>query len=77
MTNREIESLLDRAVCGYKFCGNWKCPLRDGLGCGQYTMSFEAKKKRVEEKMRNDKDFYNYIVKKGLSKYLRRGIKVV
>lgn len=77
MTKSEIEALLNRAVCGYKFCGNWTCPFRNGLRCGQHTMSFEAKKKNVIEKMRNDKDFYNHIVKKGLSKYLRSGIKVV
>lgn len=77
MTEREIESLLNHAVCGYKFCGDWKCPFRNGLGCMQYTASLEIKKKKVEEKMRNDKDFCNYIVKKGISKYLRRGIKVV
>lgn len=77
MTKSEIETLLNHAVCGYKFCGDWKCPFRNGLGCGQYNMSFEAKKKNVIEKMSSDKDFYNHIVKKGLSKYLRRGIKVV
>lgn len=77
MTKGEIEILLNRAVCGYKFCGDWKCPFRDGFGCMQYTASFETKKGKVIEKMRNDKDFYNHIVKKGLSKYLRRGIKVV
>lgn len=77
MTKREIESLLNHAVCGYKYCGDWKCPFRNGLRCGQQTMSFEAKKKNVIEKMSGDKNFYNYIVKKEVYKYLRKGIKVV
>lgn len=77
MTKIEIESLLNRAVCGYKFCGDWTCPFRNGLRCGQHTMSFEAKKRNVIEKMSGDKNFCNYIVKKEIYKYLRKGIKVV
>ena len=77
MTKGEIENLLNRAVCGYKFCGDWKCPFRNGLRCGQHTMSFEAKMKSVIEKMYSDKDFRKYIIKRDVGKYLRRGIKVV
>lgn len=35
--NRIEADTIRHMICGYKFCGDWRCPLMTKDGCSQYT----------------------------------------